>query len=216
MKSDIQDARDERKNLSRAGNDVVCGQKFSNLTVLSIMPSRGHGKICYCSCDCGKTTEVTMRVLISGHTKSCGCRRTKHGFSHKERLYETWKNMRRRCNDPTNKRWKNYGGRGISICPEWENYSTFREWALSNGYSEDLTIDRIDNNADYSPENCRWTDCKTQANNTSRNRYFEYQGKRYTMSELAEKFGLTYSAFQHRVERGWSLDKIANTAQRGW
>lgn len=199
-------------------NDLT-ERKFDYLTVIKRSDNRGGGKkpavMWECSCRCGKTVIATGYALTTGHTKSCGCRKVKHGFSHKERLYETWKNMRRRCNDPTNKRYAQYGGRGITICPEWGEYINFRTWALEYGYSDDLTIDRKNVDGNYCPENCRWADAKTQANNVSRNHIIEFNGISMTMSQLADRLNLTYSALQHRIERGWSIDRIAQQEQRG-
>lgn len=186
-------------------NDLT-DRKFDFLLVLGRSNDFGNGKKPVvkweCQCDCGKKAVVKSDALLSRHTKSCGCRKIKHGLSNKERLYETWKNMRRRCMDPNNNRWHQYGGRGITICSEWSEYSLFRNWALTNGYRDDLTIDRIDVDGNYAPWNCRWADDKTQANNNSRNRYFNYHGERLTMSQLADRLGITYSTLQHRVERG--------------
>lgn len=190
--------------LRKLRNDLT-GKKFNHLLVLRRSDDRGYGKKPVvkwdCLCDCGKRAVIKSDSLLSGHTKSCGCRKVKHGFSNKERLYDTWKNMRRRCSDPNNKRWLQYGGRGISICEEWDDYKVFREWAMNNGYTDELTIDRMDVDGNYNPDNCRWATEKVQANNTSRNRYFEYQGEKFSMSELADLLGITYATLQHRVER---------------
>lgn len=138
-----------------------------------------------------------------------------HGYAHKEALYETWKNMKRRCYDSTNKRAKFYSEKGVIVCEEWRNdYSAFRSWALANGYKEGLTIDRIDNDGNYCPENCRWATAKMQANNQSRNRMLTYNGETLTMSEWADKLNITYGTINHRVQRGWSMERIVNTPQR--
>lgn len=195
----------------------LTGRRFGTLQVLGRSADTGGGKKPVvkweCICDCGKRTVVKSDSLLSGHSQSCGCRKIKHGRSNKERLYETWKNMRRRCNNPKNSRWENYGGKGVKICHEWNDYQAFRKWAYANGYNDSLSIDRIDPNGDYCPENCRWADAKVQANNQTRNRRFEYQGEVYTMSQLAEKMGLTYSALQHRVERGQPLNGAVEIIQ---
>ena len=112
------------------------------------------------------------------------------GRSKEERLYGIWKNMKRRCNSPKDKRYSEYGGRGISVCDDWNDYGNFRKWAYENGYDEkaeygNCTIDRMDNNGNYEPSNCRWTDRITQANNTSRNHYVELNGQRMTIAEFA-------------------------------
>lgn len=198
-------------------NDLT-GQKFGQLTVICRSDQRGNGKkpvvLWECSCICGNQIAVKSDSLLSGHTKSCGCQKIKHGHSNKERLYQTWKNMRRRCFVPTNKRWVHYGGRGITICPEWNDYAVFRAWAMNNGYSDELTIDRINVNGNYCPENCRWVNAKTQANNVSRNHIVDFNGRSMTMAELADHLGLSYSALQHRIDRGWDIERIASTPQR--
>jgi hypothetical protein len=198
-------------------NNLI-GRTFNNLTVIERSDKRGNGKkpavYWICKCKCGKTTIVSSSSLTSGHTKSCGCLHVKHGFAHKERLYETWKNMRRRCHDPKNKRYKNYGGRGIKICEEWNEYLNFRNWAMNNGYDDTLTIDRIDPNKNYCPENCRWADYKMQANNVTRNHIIQYKGKNYTISQLADVLHISYKAIEHRIARDWSIEKIVNTPVR--
>ena len=110
--------------------------------------------------------------------------------------------MRQRCNNPKRKDYPQYGGRGISICQEWNDYKSFRSWALSHGYADNLSIDRIDVNGNYEPSNCRWADATIQANNVRRNRIIEFEGKRYTLAEFARANKLSYSALQHRLDRG--------------
>ena len=198
-------------------NDMT-GCRFGRLTVLNRAPDKTTGKkpkvMWRCRCDCGNETIVTGYALKQGTTVSCGCKTRKHGYSRKERLYETWKNMRRRCIDPKNKRWARYGGRGIAVCPEWNDYAVFRKWEMNNGYADDLTIDRIDVDAGYSPDNCRWVGAKVQANNTSRNKYITFEGKTLTLSQWAEELGISYGTINHRIQRGWSMERIASTPQR--
>jgi len=154
----------------------LSGRRFGRLTVLYRVGTKQGSPLWLCKCDCGNTKEVIMRSLTTGNTKSCGCihkqklakRNTmsaKHGGADKERLYNIWHGMRQRCNDSNHKDYPRYGGRGITICPEWNDYAVFRAWALANGYADDLTIDRKEVNGNYCPENCQWADAKTQANN---------------------------------------------------
>ena len=199
-------------------NDLT-SQRFGFLKVLRRSPDKGGGKKpvvkLECECKCGKNITVKSDSLLSGHTVSCGCKKKIHGKSNKERLYQTWKNMRQRCNNPNRSDYKRYGGRGIKICDEWNDYNTFRDWALSNGYADNLSIDRIDVNGNYEPSNCRWVDDIIQANNVRSNRIITFRNSTYTMAEFARKIGISYSALQHRLDRGWSIDKIAQTPQRG-
>ena len=135
-----------------------------------------------CLCDCGKLRTAAGYLLVQGHTKSCGCllKENKgvpptHGKSH-TRLHVTWHGMKQRCSNPLDKNYNRYGGRGITVCDEWKNdFQAFYDWAMANGYDENAprgqcTIDRIDNDKGYSPDNCRWVDMKTQRNNRSDSR----------------------------------------------
>lgn len=157
-------------------NDLT-GQKFGMLTVIKQMPNNANNKVMWlCKCDCGNEAIVIGSRLYTGKTKSCGClitqklieRSTKHGYCH-TRLYGIFQNMIDRCENPKNKTFSYYGGRGIKVCEVWRNKETgkqaFCEWALANGYEQGLTIDRIDVNGNYSPDNCRWVTMKIQCRN---------------------------------------------------
>lgn len=155
----------------------LTGQRFGWLTVIERTGSiRGHS-VWLCRCDCGKETVATSDNLKSGHVQSCGCLKrdttrkirtelnTIHG-GRKTRLYRIWDGMKARCTRPSHKSYKNYGSRGITICAEWLNdFGAFQKWALAHGYQDDLTIDRIDNDKGYSPDNCRWVTMADQSRN---------------------------------------------------
>lgn len=131
------------------------------------------------------------------------------------RLYVIWIDMKKRTEDITNKEYMNYGGRGISVCDEWtNNFDSFAEWADNNGYSDDLTIDRIDNNSGYSPENCRWVDMKTNQNNKRCCRYVEIDGERMTVKQAAEKYGVPYRRTLYRLTNGMSAKDAIFTKPR--
>ena len=129
----------------------------------------------------------------------------------KKRLYHIWLGMRERCNNPNHGQYPRYGGKGIKVCADWEEYASFREWALSNGYSDDLTLDRRDNNVGYSPENCRWATRKEQANNRSSNHLLSLNGESHNIEWWAAKTGLPRTTIDKRIARGWDDYKILTT-----
>lgn len=125
----------------------------------------------------------------------------------KTKLYSVWKTMKYRCSNKNNHKYKNYGGRGIKVCDEWKDYSLFKAWALSNGYRDNLTIDRVDVDGNYEPNNCRWVDMKTQQRNRSNNKLIEYKGETKCLSEWVEITGIGHKTILYRLNNGWSVEK---------
>ena len=140
---------------------------------------------------------------------------TKHGCADKERLYVIWLRMRQRCNNPTDQKYSDYGGRGISVCREWnEDYGAFKAWALANGYDDSLTIDREDNDGNYCPENCRWATRRQQANNRRTNHHLTLNGETKTLSEWEDATGINSLTILRRVRQGWSVTDALTTPVR--
>ena len=131
----------------------------------------------------------------------------------KERLYRIWKRMRQRCNDPNSSDYSHYGGRGICVCDEWQNdYIAFRKWAISNGYTEQLSLDRIDVDANYCPENCRFVDMKTQCNNRTNSQFISYNGETHTIAEWSDITGIQYGTLYNRIVTfGWTPERALTT-----
>lgn len=131
----------------------------------------------------------------------------KHG-QYNTRLYNIWKHMKSRCNNPKDAKYANYGGRGIKVCEEWVYFTGFYKWSMSNGYEDNLEIDRIDNDGDYEPGNCRWTTRKVQCNNFGKNHLLTYEGVTHTLQEWSEILGVNKSTMSTRAWRGWSTEEI--------
>lgn len=182
--------------------------KFGKLTVLYEDKSQKYERVHWiCKCDCGNIISVSRNELRDGHTKSCGCLKLKNnGLTTRanyrdNRLYNIWRGIKKRCTLPSDKDYKNYGGRGIQICNEWLNsYIAFHDWAINNGYSEELTIDRIDYDGNYEPSNCRWVTMKEQNNNKRSNVFFTYNGKTKSMSKWCDEFGVSYEKIKNKYE----------------
>lgn len=184
----------------------LTGLKFGRLTVIQRSGTKNGHVAWLCKCDCGKTIVTIGNLLKSGKSKSCGCKKIEtcgdthrvHGKSN-TRLYIAWQHMKQRCCNTQNDRYKYYGGRGISICDDWMQFEPFEQWALSNGYEDELTIDRIDVNGDYCPENCRWVTWETQQNNKRNNNIIEAFGEKRTLAEWSKISGVNRTTIQKRI-----------------
>lgn len=199
----------------------LTGRKFGRLTVLGFSHSEKYIKYWTCRCECGTIKSIRQQSLLSGNTTSCGCyqkersksigeRSLKHGdFGTK--LYGIWNGMKTRCYNKNHKYYADYGGRGIKVCDEWKDYIGFKQWAIPAGYHEGLSIERIDVDGDYCPENCKWIPLSEQNRNKRNTIHIKYEGKLYTMKEIAKITGLKERTIKGRYERGWSPEKIFNT-----
>lgn len=185
----------------------LTGQKFNRLTVLGI--ASRNPLFWECKCDCGNITRVRTSNLKRGQVKSCGCLQRHGNPVHNQcytRVYRIYAKMLRRCFVPDDPRYPDYGGRGITMCDEWKNsFVAFSEWAYANGYADNLTIDRIDNDGDYCPENCRWGNKYEQANNKRNNRVFTYKGKTQTLARWCKEYDMPYTTVHYRVSHGWTF-----------
>ena len=203
-------------------NDLT-RKKFGRLTVIKrlnnhISPKGKQYSKWQCKCDCGNIVDVLGRNLNNGNTQSCGCfakelskkAMTKHG-QRNARIYNIWSAIKDRCYNENNKEYHLYGGRGITVCAEWlHDFQAFYDWAMSNGYADDLTIDRIDNDKGYSPFNCKWATRKEQNNNKRSNNLITFNGKTQTIAQWADEKKMKYSTLNSRINRGWSIERTLN------
>ena len=206
-------------------SDNLIGEKFGRLTVIErvdnyISPSGSQNSKWKCICECGNIKEFMANNLKRGTSRSCGClqrellskaRSTHRGFANNERLYNIWLGIKKRCYSPKDSHYERYGLRGISMCDEWKSdYSSFRSWAITNGYDDKLSIDRIDNDKGYSPDNCRWADNSTQQNNRSSCIYITYKDETHTLKEWSKIRDINYQTLYRRYKLKWSVDRMLN------
>lgn len=201
----------------------LTGKKFGMLTVIGLQDTDSRKTYWACQCDCGNIKVVRSDSLQSGAIRSCGCMKkaqekinlTKH-HSHKmsgTRIYHIWRGMKDRCYNVHSPSYYRWGGRGITICDEWkDNFSAFYSWAMENGYSENLTIDRIDNNGNYEPSNCRWATIEEQSRNRQSNVVIQIGNSKRTLKEWCEIFELEYGTILERYHNNGfeSIDNLFN------
>lgn len=194
----------------------LTGLRFGRYTVLSEAPKRANWvRYWFCQCDCGNIQEVFQGNLISGKSIGCGCLRVTHGHTGTY-VYRVWHGIHSRCKYLSNVGYKDYGGRGISVCERWNDFSSF---LADMGYppSEKHTVDRENSDGPYSPENCRWATRKEQARNRSNNSLITFKDRTLTQVEWAEITGLSTNMIRKRLSRGWSVESALTTpAQKAW
>lgn len=191
------------------------GRRFGKLTVFEKVRV-SYGKYKWrCLCECGNEHLVSTYHLLNGDVTSCGCMHNKYGHGMTNtRLYNIWCTMKARCNRETSAKYSRYGGRGIRLCQEWLRFENFYSWAMANGYEKNLSIDRIDNDGDYCPENCRWATAQQQANNTSKTKRITAFGQTRTLEEWAKETGINKKLIYKRLRMGWS-EESALTIPKG-
>lgn len=202
----------------------LTGQRFGRLIVLARAENDRHNKSQWlCQCDCGNQKTVNGQSLTRGLTMSCGCLNREissrkgaqntqyaHG-GHATRLYHVWHGMKSRCLNKSGKDYPRYGGRGITICDEWRgSFVAFRDWALANGYRDDLSIDRKDNDGPYAPWNCQWTTTVQQANNRRCTVEISVNGETLPLADWARKLGVSLGTLYCRYRKGWTPEEIVN------
>ncbi len=198
-------------------NGICVGQVFTRLTILSPAPSLGNGRRWVCRCECGKEVVVTSSALNRPNgTRSCGCFKmdlmTKHGGSY-SREYRCWDSMIRRCHGPSSEKREYYKGRGIQVCERWRDFANFiRDMGVAP--SDKHTIDRLDGDKDYQPDNCRWATPKEQARNRRDNTLLTYDGMTLCAKEWSEVMGVGYGTLLNRIKMGWTVEQILLTPTR--
>jgi hypothetical protein len=205
----------------------LAGKKFGRLTAIKYVFSKNKNRYWLCKCVCGNEKIARTADLIAGKTKSCGCLQfeasqksglnsKKHGMTN-TRIYNIWRRMKYRCYSKNADNYKDYGGRGITVCDEWKNdFKAFYNWSMQNVYKNNLSIDRIDVNGNYEPTNCRWATNLQQANNRRNNRFISYNNQKLTFAEWATKYNISKTTFCYRLKCGWSIEKILNTPPRSY
>lgn len=191
----------------------LTGQRFSRLLVVSFSHIKNRNAVWNCLCDCGNECQVRGSRLRSGDTKSCGCFQIEQSIKHAyidglsyHPLRKLYQNMISRCCNPNTKDYHNYGGRGITVCARWrESFANFLEDMGER--PEGYTLDRIDNEGSYSPDNCRWASLLQQSNNKRSNRYLFYNGKNLTMKQWSTLMGVNKVTVSRRIRAGWSIER---------
>lgn len=207
--------------------EIHIGDKYGRLSIIKeiepkICGNQSHRQM-LCKCECGNVVKVELAKLVAGHTKSCGClmkevaskKASTHRLS-KTKIYRQWAGMKRRCYKSDSDNYKWYGGRGIKVCDEWRNsFENFYNWSMNNGYSKDLSIDRIDNNGNYEPNNCRWVNREIQSNNRRTNIMITFQGETKSLTQWCRYFNINYSTTKNRIlNLGWDYEKAFSTHVR--
>ncbi|MDI6742180.1 MAG: hypothetical protein QMD11_05500 [Smithella sp.] len=203
------------------------GNRYGRLVVVGRVESDHKGQAMWeCECECGSSHIARGALLRNGTVRSCGClakdtppgnathMMSRPGKKH-NRLYRIWTGMKTRCSNNNDPSYPNYGGRGISVCDEWQEFQPFMEWALKNGYKKDLTIDRKNNDGHYEPENCRFITLGENQRNKTTNHRITYRGETKILEEWAKTLGVNSRTLQMRLSRGWRVEDAFTRPVRG-
>lgn len=198
----------------------ITGEKYGRLKAIERIGKGKNGRSLWkCECDCGNIKIADISLLRNGHITSCGCYKlecniknaTKHGHRN-ARIYTIWCRMKDRCDNSNSKIYKWYGEKGITYCDEWSDFKQFYDWAMSHGYSENLTLKRKDVNGNYCPENCCWIPLADQANNRTSNRFITYKGETKTLAQWCKQYGFKWEQVRDRIDKlGWDFERAITT-----
>ena len=192
---------------------IEIGKKIGKLTILKKDIMTDNGQKWLCQCECGKTTVAIGTELVNGRRISCGCykidvAKSRNLGSTRRAIRSRWKNMLTRCENEQCGNYLNYGGRGITVCPEWHDFECFYSWALKSGFDKNLTLERKDVNGNYCPDNCCWVTIKEQANNRRNNHFEKAFGDTKTISEWSDETGIDRNLISYRLNKGLTMEEI--------
>lgn len=193
--------------------EVKPGDRYGRWVIVEEV-ERGYGTRRFkCICDCGNEDVTRLTHMRQGLSKSCGCIRkenlTSHGMYNK-RIYQSWADMKTRCLNVNNKFYERYGGRGISVCDEWLKFEPFYKWSMENGYQDNLTIERNDNDGNYCPENCSWITQHMQTQNRNQSRFITYNGMTKNITQWSKYLGISRETLYYRLSHGWNVSRAFN------
>ena len=196
-----------------AKNLDLTGKKFGRWSVIKKQERRGlYGSVPWlCQCDCGVQRDIVASTLVDGRSRSCGCWKSEKARTHgksRTAIYELWSGMLKRCSNTNSEQYANYGGRGIQVCERWKKFENF--YADMGECPAGHSLDRIDNNGNYEPRNCRWATQKQQVRNKQNTFMVEFEGKQIALAELCERHGLPLKRTRNRIVVGWPLEEALN------
>lgn len=208
--------------MTNSGRKDIAGERFGMLLVLSYaFTNKNRKAVWLCQCDCGNKAHVAGSKLRQGSTQSCGCLKKRalqkmafrHG-QHKTRLYEIWSGMKKRCYNKNAVQYKDWGGRGIKVCKKWHAFKAFYEWAKANGYKDGLTIERINNDRGYSPNNCTFIPKAKQSRNRRNSIFLTHNGTTRTIAGWSRHLNIHRETIKRRINLNWPIEKILTTAPK--